>query len=72
METPNNTKFIIAGALAFLLVGGGAMGAAYWALMGQDGPQPKMASGNLVGLVDADSEGYEPSSVWIEDGLDPD
>lgn len=55
---------LVAGAAGALLFVGG-MGAAAWFVAGSDG-----GASNLAGAVE--SGDYEPTSQWIEDGVDPD
>lgn len=68
-------KWFVLGVAGFVAFAAFAIGAA-WFVVGAKGPhEPRMAAGNLAGLVDAEQNAmdgpYEPTSIWIEEGLDP-
>ena len=72
----DSKKWIALGAAGFMAFAAVAGGALFWVVGARDGesPQPRMVSGSLgdvVGDVGGDMN-YEPTSAWIEDGLDLD
>lgn len=62
----DNKPIVIAVAAGAVLFIAAAAGGA-WLMIRTDG---EGAAGDLTAVVDADQE-YEPSSAWIEEGLDP-
>jgi hypothetical protein len=63
----SDRKTIVIAAGAALVLFAGAMGAGAWVMLQNGGG---IATGDLAGAVDG-GEQYEPTSGWIEEGLDP-
>ncbi len=64
-------KWIVLGVAGFVAFAAFATAAA-WFVIGISSPEPRMATGNLAGIVQPDeaAEPYEPTSAWMEEGLD--